>query len=194
MTNKNIFKEIAEQLFNNEKYDNDRVLTFKNYYPESAIVYITTKLKAFKVSGIKKSYNYNTGKFNYELSYEDLYKYSDLTSTKFECEENKEYKNRLKSYFDSKTSINDNYRAELECPNWSAERDETGYAQCPFNNKEYEQLDPQDNCILNFRLQELGYKDYSDFAEQHKELTKSELVEVLQEELNNILVVNKWEV
>ena len=193
MTN-NVFKQVAQQLFNNEKYNNERVLKFNNYYPQNAIVYITTKLKAFKVTGIKKEYNYNTGRFNYTLSYTDLYKYSDLTATKFECLENEEYQKKLKGYFDDKHKVNDNYRVELECPNWSSVADEYGYKECPYNDKGYESLEPQDNVILNFRLQALGYKDYEDFVSQHKELTKSELAEVMSEELEQVLIAQDWEV
>ena len=194
MTNKNIFREVAEQIFNNEKYNNERVIKFKNFYPQNAVVHMTTVMKAFKVTGIKKSYNYNTGKFNYKLSYDDLHKYSDLTNIMFEIDEEQHYKKALKGYFDDKNKVNDLYRVEFECPNWSSQRDEYGYAPCPFNDKGYEQLDPEDNVILNFRLQELGYKDYTDFVQQHKELTKSELQEVMSEELSNVLVAQEWEV
>lgn len=194
---KSIFAEVAEQLFNNEKYNNERVLKFMNYYPQNAIVHMTTVMKAFKCKGIKKEYNYNTGRFNYLLEYTDLNTLSDLVATKFECYENEQYKKKLKGYFDNKSEVNDKYRVELECPNWSSQKDEYGYAQCPFNNREYEQLDPQDNVVLNFKLQGLGYKDYEDFANQHRELTKEQLQTVLSEELDTLeemSIARHWEV
>lgn len=188
--------DIVQQLFENETKDKKRVLTFYNFFPQKDVNRAIDK-KVFKAVDIKKKYNYNVGMIVYELEYKDLYKYTDLTSAKFECWENEQYKKKLKGYFDDKHKVNDLYRTELECPNWSSQKDEYGYASCPFNNREYEPLDPQDNVVLNFKLQGLGYKDYEDFANQHRELTKEQLQTVLSEELDTLeemSIARHWEV
>jgi hypothetical protein len=197
MKNTNIFKTVADRIVRNLINHSEQVLEFKGFYPQKAIIYMTTKMKAFKVESITKEYN--NGQFVYTVKYKDLNKYSDLTGSKIEAYEYKKERAIRKGFTEHYTgavstkfnTINDDYRAELDCPNFSSERDETGYAACPFNDRGFEKLDPVDNCALEIRLQMLGYNNYQDFLDKNKCLTPNEAMEMLdietQEFYNNFV-------
>lgn len=185
MKNKNVFQKVATRIMNNLINNKDNTLEFKDFYPQNAIVYMTTKMKAFKVESITK--DYDNGHIVYTVKYRDLNKYSDLIGSKVEAYEYKLERAIRNGFTDHYTgavstkfnNINDDYRAELDCPNFSNEKDETGYAACPFNDRGYEKLDPMDSCGLELRLQMLGYENYQDFINKNNALTPNEAMEIL---------------
>lgn len=185
-----IFNTIKNQLVKNEINDSKRVLTLQDFYPEKIIVWLTTKQKAFKVTKLNKYIK--NGKKCFDIEYKDVLTSCDFLDTAYEIAKAKKEKNIKKGYTSDESiatkflKLNDIYRYELECPNWSASSEEDGYKQCPFNNKEYEILDKADDCTFELFLQQLGYENYKDFISKH-EFDKKELFEIFDEEYKEFL-------
>jgi hypothetical protein len=167
-----IFNSIKKQLINNEIYGNERKLQFTNFYPENAIVWLTTKQKAFKVTKLNR-YIQN-GERIYEIEYKDVYTGCDFLDTAYEIAKNKSERADRKGYKSNEPvsvkflNINDRFRAELDCPNWSNNPDETGYKSCPNNNREFEYISREDSQSFEHFCQWLGYDNYEDFQQYHE--------------------------
>lgn len=160
-----VFQSIKTQIVNNEVYGNEPKIVISQKspkYPENIIKWLT-KNKIFKVDKVDKNYN---GEFQFIVYYKELYTGSDFLNIAYE-KAKYEREKYLEKWDKSVHRIakNDIKRAELQCNNWSAEKDETGYAECPYNEREYEHLEPEDNCVLNAKLRALGFEDYAEFAE-----------------------------
>lgn len=175
MTSKqnSVFALIKKQLVNNEIYGNDTKFTVRDYYPENIIVWLTTKQKAFKVT--KVNTYMDNGSEVYEIHYKDLYTGCDFLDTAYETAKSKSEKAERKGYNSNEPvstkflNINDKFRQELDCPNWSSEEDETGYKQCPFNvEKGYEYISREDSQTFEHFCQYLGYDNYQDFLRYHE--------------------------
>ena len=77
--------------------------------------------------------------------------------------------------------INQKYRQELECPNWSSEPDEFGYRANPNSEIGYEKLDKADSCTFEaYVCLELGYTDYQEFCEAYSEEERKVLEEAYE--------------
>ena len=187
MQKQNVFQTIRRQLLTNEI---DRIklnpvlkgkssFTIIGYYPEKAIVWLTTKKKLFKVAKITKSYNTRIHIFDYTIEYKDFNEYSDFVAGAID-----KFRHHQQEYLNKRKRENmpvtikfldyyDEHRQELECPNWSNEADETGYRECPNNNREYEHLTREDNCTFELFCQWLGYDNYQDYID-NSELDEDE--------------------
>ena len=158
-----VFTQIKEQLVVNELYDNDRVLQFKGKYPQQAIVWLV-KNKVMKCVELNISKN-----GTYYLKYKDVDTSNDFLQVAYDIAKNKIEKKLRKGYLSNEPvstkflHLNDQFRQELECPNWSNKIDETGYAPCPYNDKEYERLSREDSQSFEHFVQWLGYDNYNDF-------------------------------
>lgn len=163
-----VFTQIKEQLVVNELYDNDRVLQFRGEYPQQAIVWLVK-------NKVMKCVELNVGKNGtYYLKYKDVDTSNDFLQVAYDIAKNKIEKKLRKGYLSNEPvstkflNINDQFRQELECPNWSNEIDETGYAACPNNNKEYERLSREDSISFEHFTQWLGYDNYNDFLKYNE--------------------------
>lgn len=178
----NVFEIIRNQVLANEidrlkenpEREGKSSFTVKGYYPEKAIVWLTTVKKLFKIAKVDKSYDLIHNKYVYEVFYKDFNEYSDYVQGAIESFKNKKdkyeeyYKTQNMSVIDKAMYYNDTHRFELECPNWSNQKDETGYAQCPNNDREYEHLSREDSVRFEMFCQFLGYDNYEDFIENNK--------------------------
>lgn len=219
----NVFSKIRNQIVKNEIYGNERIFKLSHPYPENVIVWLVRN-KVFKLTSVKRNVtkdeiNYeikyesvNTGSDFLEKAYESM-KY------KLEQEEKRGYVKReivtavtehdgkykttvFEKHYEPNemvttkfNNIADKYRMELECPNWNSEPDETGYMECPMNERGYEHLSLDDNCCMALVLQGMGYKNYDDFCEKHQELSITETNEELTNELKAFLencVAEEW--
>lgn len=162
-----IFTKIQQQLVNNELYDNDRVLTFRGEYPQQAIVWLVK-------NKVMKCISLNLIKDTYYLKYKDVDTSNDFLQVAYDIAYNKREKKLRKGLLSNEPvstkflNINDQFRYELECPNWSNEIDETGYAPCPNNNKEYERISREDSQTFEHFVQSLGYDNYQDFIKYNE--------------------------
>lgn len=190
MSQSNIFNEIRNQLINNELFGNEKKLQFRNEYPEGCIVWLCKNQKAFKVTGMKK-FIHNSEKV-YEISYEAVNTACDFLDVAYESAKYKRERAIRKGYTLNESprtkslKINDMFRAELDCPNWSNKADETGYKQCPYNDKEFEHLDKEDDCCFEIYLQQIGYDNYQDFIKKNEFSTK-EYMEIFEENYKEFL-------
>lgn len=217
----NLFEQIRNQIVKNEIFGNEPMFKVKGQYPEKVILWLTNN-KVFKIDFVKRDLTEKG--FVYEIHYKNLFTGSDFLENAYETEKYRREKALRKGYLEYKADTNiknetilalykkqfyssespttkfneiaDIKRSELECPNWSSERDETGYAPCPNNiNGGYEQLAPEDNSCLEITLNMLGYKDYNDFCERHPELSIEQCREELQNELkyfNDTFIADSW--
>jgi len=105
----------------------------------------------------------------YYLKYKDVDTSNDFLQVAYDIAKNKIEKKLRKGYLSNEPvstkflHLNDQFRQELECPNWSNKIDETGYAPCPYNDKEYERLSREDSQSFEHFVQWLGYDNYNDF-------------------------------
>lgn len=190
MSQANLFNSIRKQIVDNEIYGNEKILQFRNYYPENIIVWLTTKQKCFKVTSVKK-YWYKSDKI-FELEYKDVNTACDFLSVAYDIAKSRidraikkgymtinvytdntncthiEYVENTEPVGDKFRHIADKYRDELECPNWSNKKDETGYSACPYNNREFEYLSREDSQSFEHFVQSLGYDNYQDFLKYNE--------------------------
>lgn len=169
----NEFKNsIVKQIVNNEIYGNENKFQCRGFYPENVIVWMTTKQKAFKIVKLNKIVE--NGEKIYEIEYKDVNTASDVLEPLYETIKYKREKKLRKGLLSNEPvstkflHINDQFRQELECPNWSNEIDKTGYAACPNNNKEYERLSREDSISFEHFTQWLGYDNYQDFIKYNE--------------------------
>lgn len=187
---KKLFNDIRKQIVDNEIYGNEKVLQFRNYYPEQIIVWLTTKQKCFKVVSLKK-YWYKDDKI-FELEYKDVNTACDFIQVAYDIAQSRVERAIKKGYMminiytdntgnkhieyiennepvgDKFRHIADTYRDELECPNWSNIKDETGYSSCPNNNRQYEYLSREDSQTFEHFVQSLGYDNYQDYIKYNE--------------------------
>lgn len=173
-----VFTEIRKQIVNNEVYGNEPKIVIKQdspKYPENLVKWFT-KNNIFKVDKVAKDFN---GKFEFIVYYKDLYTGSDFLNIAYEkaMYDRKKYLDKWDKSVDRRVKA-DMDRQELQCNNWSSEKDEYGYAECPYNTREYENLEPEDNCVLNAKLRALGFEDYAEFAE-YFDGTSADLNEII---------------
>ena len=110
----------------------------------------------------------------YYLEYKDVNTASDFLDTAYETAKYKREQKIRKGLLSNEPvttkflNINDQFRSELECPNWSNIADETGYAPCPYNDKEYEHITREDSQSFEHFVQSLGYDNYQDFIKYNE--------------------------
>lgn len=206
-----IKNDIINQIVQNEIYFNEYKFRVRNYYPEQLIIWLTKKKKLFKVTGLSKYIKGNDR--IYEISYKDVNIENDLTSflynkLKYELIDKpirKGYMN-FESFVDNHGEIHialfennesvvnkfnhlaDKYRPELECNNWSNEQDETNYAPCPYNTKEYLHLSKEDSQSFEHFCQWLGFDNYQDFTtwnDHYRAYSEDEINTMYQQFLND---------
>ncbi len=177
-----IFTQIQQQLVNNEIYGNDRILQFRGFYPENAIVWLVRNQKCFKVTKLNKIIR--NGEKVYEVEYKDVNTACDFLQVAYDIASYKREKKLRKGYLSNEPvstkflNINDQFRAELDCPNWSNIEDETGYKECPYNNKGYDHISREDSQSFEHFCQFMGFKNYEDFEswnEYNHSLTDDEI-------------------
>lgn len=178
MRNQTIFAQIKEQLVINELYDNDRVLQFRGEYPQQVIVWLVK-------NKVMKCVDLNVGKNGtYYLKYKDVDTSNNFLQVAYDIASYKREKKLRKGYLSNEPvstkflNINDQFRAELDCPNWSNIEDETGYKECPYNNKGYDHISREDSQSFEHFCQFMGFKNYEDFEswnEYNHSLTDDEI-------------------
>lgn len=194
----NLFRKIRNEIVKNEIFGNERKFKLSAPYPEKIIVWLVRN-KIFKLISVNRDLTERG--FTYEIRYKDVNTAHNFLEKAYESMKYKREQAEKKGFMSNDmvstkfNNIADKYRMELECPNWSSEPDDTGYMECPMNTRGYERLSLDDNCCMALVLQGMGYKNYDDFCEQHKELSTYETNEELSNELNAFLencVAEDW--
>ena len=159
---------------------------FRGNYPTNVISWFC-KNNIFKVGGLSKEKI--NGKKVYTLKFKDIDVMSDFLKDTYESLEKKGYVGEFKNenITNKFGHINEKYRQELECPNWSSEPDEYGYRANPNSEIGYEKLDKADSCAFEaYICYELGYTDYQEFCEAYSEEERKALEESYEQEAEDM--------
>ena len=180
-----IFNIIRNQMISALK-DNETKGSLKFYkgLPTNVIDWLQRQGVA-RFNGLDRTPNKGKGaKYIYTVYYTDLDKYSAFLKDYVERLEKKGYIAESNPVTVKFMKIHDYYRDELECPNFSSEKDETGYAPCPENvNGGVERLTRADDIVFEMFVQSLNYENYLEYERyDHDEDVINELYEQFRNE------------
>ena len=189
-----VFEQIRERIAHNEIENNSKhFFIYQNtpQYPTGVLKFLVDN-KVLEIKNIQKSYNNG---FEFKVEYKNLNERNRFVSKAIKTLEYEEYKKDKRAK--DKAIKNMTFREEFECPNWSNVEDETGYMACPNNTGGFEMIEPEDSCMTQFALNELGYETYQDFVDDNADVPINELKEQMYEQLREFQLqkcANEWEV
>lgn len=175
-----VFEQIRERIAQNEVNNSGKhffIYQTTPQYPTGVLKFLVNN-KILEIKNVEKTYNNG---FEFKVEYKNLNERNRFVSKAIKSVEYEEYK-RDKRVKDK--AIKDmTFREELECPNFSNIEDETGYMACPNNTGGFEMIEPEDSCMTDLVLQELGYECYDDFVSDNANVPLQELKTQMYEQL-----------
>lgn len=175
-----VFEQIRERIAHNEVNNSGKhffIYQTTPQYPTGVLKFFVDN-KILEIKNVQKSYNNG---FEFKVEYKNLNENKRFVAKAIKNYEYEQYKQELKQREADIKAMR--FREELECPNWSNIADETGYMACPNNTGGYEMIEPQDSCMTDLVLQELGYECYDDFVSDNANVPLQELKTQMYEQL-----------
>lgn len=189
-----VFEQIRERIAKNEVNNSGKhffIYQTTPQYPTGVLKFLVNN-KILEIKNVEKTYNNG---FEFKVEYKNLNERNRFVSKAIKSVEYEEYKRDKRAR--DKAIKDMTFREELECPNFSNIEDETGYMACPNNTGGFEMIEPQDSCMTDLVLQELGYECYDDFVSDNKDVPLQELKTQMYEQLRefeNFCVANDYEI
>ena len=175
-----VFEQIRERIAHNEINNNSKhffIYQTTPQYPTGVLKFFVDN-KILEIKNVQKSYNNG---FEFKVEYKNLNERNRFVSKAIKSVEYEEYKRDKRAR--DKAIKDMTFREELECPNFSNIEDETGYMACPNNTGGFEMIEPEDSCMTDLVLQELGYECYDDFVSDNANVPLQELKTQMYEQL-----------
>ena len=175
-----VFEQIRERIAHNEINNNSKhffIYQTTPQYPTGVLKFFVDN-KILEIKNVQKSYNNG---FEFKVEYKNLNERNRFVSKAIKSVEYEEYKRDKRAR--DKAIKDMTFREELECPNFSNIEDETGYMACPNNTGGFEMIEPEDSCMTDLVLQELGYECYDDFVSDNANVPLQELKTQMNEQL-----------
>ena len=179
-TEKTLFQSIQETIAWNEVNNNGKQFVIYQttpHYPTGVLKFLVNN-KILEIKNVDKSYDNG---FKFKVTYKNLNEDHKFLKRAIKSLEYENYKKDCRARERAIKTMT--FREEFECPNWSNIEDETGYMACPNNTGGFEMIEPEDSCITQFALSELGYDTYQDFVNDNTGVPISELKEQMYEQL-----------
>ena len=189
-----VFEQIREKIAHNEIKNSGKhffIYQTTPQYPTGVLKFLVDN-KILEIKNVQKSYNNG---FEFKVTYKNLNEKNRFVSKAIKTLEYEEYKRDKRAR--DKEIKNMTFREELECPNFSNVEDETGYMACPNNTGGFEMIEPQDSCMTDLVLKQLGYECYDDFVSDNTDVPLQELKTQMYEQLRefeNFCVANDYEI
>ena len=175
-----VFEQIRERIAHNEVNNSGKhffIYQTTPQYPTGVLKFLVNN-KILEIKNVEKTYNNG---FEFKVEYKNLNERNKFVSKAIKSVEYEEYKRDKRAR--DKAIKDMTFREELECPNFSNIEDETGYMACPNNTGGFEMIEPEDSCMTDLVLQELGYECYDDFVSDNANVPLQELKTQMYEQL-----------
>lgn len=189
-----VFEQIRERIAHNEVNNNGKhffIYQTTPQYPTGILKFLVNN-KILEIKNVQKSYNNG---YEFKVTYKNLNERNRFVSKAIKSLEYEEYKRDKRAR--DKAIKDMTFREEFECPNFSNIEDETGYMACPNNTGGFEMIEPQDSCMTDLVLKQLGYECYDDFVSDNTNVPLQELKTQMYEQLRefeSFCVANDYEI